>query len=740
MSTRLLALACVISLAGGCHTPPLQSIDETVAQLASHPFDVAPAPAPKPAEDQPPRAGGLPDATVPSQEVPRPKPPPGGAPSPFGGAPAPAPKPVDNRPPQEGAPQGAATPGREVSGSRPLRDNVIQASFTQVEGAAPGQGTQPLRKFKLRIPREVPGSETPLVRLPAERAQRKEAVARVYPQLPPLSEEPVPLPGPNGQPYTLAELQRLAAANSPALRQAASDVEAARGLLIQAGTYPNPTIGYETAPNPNNTATGALGFFIDQVIKTGGKLTLGAAAAQMNLVNAQLALRRARSDLATAVRGAYYGVVVARETVRVNKALARYTDEIYRLQADMLAGGFAASHEPAALQSQAFIIRLGYEQAIANYLYAWKQLVAALGLRQLPLSDVEGQVDRLVPYYDYDVILAHVLRNHTDVLTARSTLQGARYSLKLAQNTPVPDVEVRADVWKETTIMPLQYYHAISVGIPLPLWDKNKGNIRAAASALVRAAEGPHAVEVTLTTGLAAAYAPYKTNLAAVEYYRRNILPRQVQYYRGVFERRKIDPSAAFADLVSAQQTLVADVTAYLGVLGSLWTSVVGVADFLQTDDLYQLGKPLKLPELPDFDKLHDWPCPHPELASPTVKVRHTPAPDAHVGATTTPAATTPGAPGQQVDKPAETKAACTLTHAADPGRSAGHPDRRLPFLESPFSASFSVKAMRENFATFLGILEPPFGASTSVAAPPFAQPSAPLASDLSRPYSAASL
>ena len=149
----------------------------------------------------------------------------------------------------------------------------------------------------------------------------------------------MPLPGPNGQPYTLAELQRLAAANSPALRQAASDVEAARGLLIQAGTYPNPTIGYETAPNPNNTATGALGFFIDQVIKTGGKLTLGAAAAQMNLVNAQLALRRARSDLATAVRGAYYGLVVARETVRVNKALARYTDEIYRLQADMLAEG-----------------------------------------------------------------------------------------------------------------------------------------------------------------------------------------------------------------------------------------------------------------------------------------------------------------------------------------------------------------------------------------------------------------
>src|SRR6202011_1448938 len=135
--------------------------------------------------------------------------------------------------------------------------------------------------------------------LPAHRAEREGAVARLYPQLPPLAEEPVPLPGPDGRPFTLAELQRLAAENSPALRQAASDVEAARGLLIQAGTYPNPTIGYEVGPNNNNTATGTYAYFFDQVIKTGGKLTLGAASAQMGLENAVLALKRARSDLAT---------------------------------------------------------------------------------------------------------------------------------------------------------------------------------------------------------------------------------------------------------------------------------------------------------------------------------------------------------------------------------------------------------------------------------------------------------
>jgi cobalt-zinc-cadmium efflux system outer membrane protein len=452
------------------------------------------------------------------------------------------------------------------------------------------------------------------------------------------------------------------------------------------------------------------------VIKTGGKLNLLSAAMQMNFLNAELAFKRARFDLATTIRTDYYNLLVAKETLRVNKGLAHFTDEIFRLQADLLGGGFAASHEPAALRSQAFVVRLGYKQAIANYLYAWKQLVADMGLKQLPLSVVEGQIDRLIPNYDYDAVLAHVLRNHTDVLTARNTLQGARYSLKFAQVTPVPDIEVRADIWKEVTIEPKQHFLAATVSIPFPIWDKNQGNIRAAASALVRAAEGPHQVEVALTSGLATAYASYKTNLAAVEYYRGNILPDQVRYYRGVFERRKVDPTAAFGDLVQAQQVLVADVTSYLGVLGTLWTSVVNVANFIQTDDLYQLGTPLELPQLPDFDALHPLPCPHPQMACPPAGVGPTPTPVPNAGATTSPAPRTTWTPDQWIAKPRETLAAYLSMHASNPGQSVGGPDRRPPVFESPS------------------------GAPGPLAVPPFAQPSEPFAPDLSGRSSAASV
>ena len=101
-----------------------------------------------------------------------------------------------------------------------------------------------------------------------------------------------------------------------------------------------------------------------------------------------------------------------------------------------------------------------------------------------------------------------------------------------------------------------------------------------------------------------------------MEYYRRNVLPDLVRYYRGIFVRRQIDQNSAFGDLVAAQQMLSSNVTAYTGILGSLWSSAVSVADFLQTDDLFQVAKRRELPELPDFNALQDWACGHDTLAA----------------------------------------------------------------------------------------------------------------------------
>ena len=530
----------------------------------------------------------------------------------------------------------------------PPTQGIRQVAYQDNGPGQPPQTVADIKK-KFNIPSDIPGADAAPIpnefsRDPAVKLQQ---IRAIYAKLPPLPDAPKAVPGPNGKPYTLADLQQIAAANSPTLRQAASDVEQARGNLIQSAAYPNPTVGYQLLPSNDGTQSGGTGFTFDQVIKTAGKLQLQAAAAQKALDNAELALKRAHSDLATQVRNAYFALLVADETVRINRSLARFTDDVYLLQIDMAEPGVAAPYEPAALRAQAYTVRLALYQSIQNYVYSWKQLVSTIGDRQLPLSQVSGRVDAMIPYYDYDAVLEHVLKNHTAVLTARNGIDQAKANLKLQQVTPIGDVNLSLGLSKELVAAPKLWTQTVGVSVPIPIWDQNRGAILAAEAALIRAAEEPHRVEVTLTNGLANVYNNYTSNLAALEYYRRYILPDLVRTYRALYLRRGTDPGVQFADIVAAQQTLVTNVATYLNILGQLWTSVTGVADYLETDNLFQVGQPMGLPALPDFENIPGWPCSHPCQGSTT-------------GAPTTPGSTgivTPAAAGHTLPAPMPTSA-----------------------------------------------------------------------------------
>src|SRR5207253_5631552 len=111
---------------------------------------------------------------------------------------------------------------------------------TQAPEKPPGQRPPKLEE-RVRLPEELPGARTQLPvpgpELPEEK--RREARRALFPPLPRVDPDPEPQPGPFGHPLTLWELQQLAMANSPLLRQAAADVESAQGAVKQAGAYPN---------------------------------------------------------------------------------------------------------------------------------------------------------------------------------------------------------------------------------------------------------------------------------------------------------------------------------------------------------------------------------------------------------------------------------------------------------------------------------------------------------------------
>jgi cobalt-zinc-cadmium efflux system outer membrane protein len=536
-----------------------------------------------------------------------------------------------------------------------ITDEITAAGLSQTPGqpAAGGQTpstAQSALQNRLTLPPGLPGANAPAINLPPltpeNEAKRREAINKLYSPLEPLGPDPKPNPGPDGRPLTLADLQRLGLTNSPLLRQAAANVEAARGAAVQAGAYPNPQVGFEQDTINTAGSPAYVGGFFDQKIIMGSKLQLARAAATMDLKNAELALKRAETDLVSKIRGGYFAVIVAQENERISRDLAKFTTDIYQIQVEQVSkGGIAAPYEPLQLRALAIQARASLVTARNRYTSAWKQLVAAMGLPGLPPTELAGRVDAPLPVFDHDFVLNYALHNHTDVRTAENTFIKSQFNLRLARQTVIPDVDVRVMVQKDYTGIPFNMDPSVQIYFPLPVWDRNQGGIIQAQGNAVNASEESHRVRSDLTTRLADAFERYNTNRVLLSYYRDQILPDLVRAYRGIYLRYQTElapggfgpvapPAAAttppqFADVVVGQQNLITAVVTYVQTLGLAWQAVVDVADLLQTDDIYRVGDqvfPTECPApLPDIGVLPPLPCNHPcsPLPDPALKGAH---------------------------------------------------------------------------------------------------------------------
>jgi cobalt-zinc-cadmium efflux system outer membrane protein len=482
-------------------------------------------------------------------------------------------------------------------------DYLQQVAWVQPEplqGQKPPQRTPTQSRFS--IPPGLPGANAPpltflSVRLfgmsfPVENNALR--AGRLNPPLPPL---PPPLklaPGPEGRPLTLDDLQRLGMQYSPAIKKARAAVDAAIGAVKDAGAYPNPNVGYEH-DTVRTAVAGYEGFYIEQLIKTAGKLKLKQAAALMDLRNAEVALRRAETDLFYAIRTNYFEVLVARENARINQALAQFAENIYLVQINLTKpeAAPAAAYEPIQLRPLVYQARFNLLQARSSDLANWRQLAAALGRPDMPPTELAGTIDMALPNFDYDRVLGHILAWHTDVLTAENSIRQGQYNLALEKVNPIPDIDVRLLLQRDYTNQPFnQISPSLVAGITLPVWDQNRGKIWQMRANLAQAVANLEVTRNTLVSNLADAMNRYETSRMQVRVALQQIRD-QVRVYRALYSRRQSEPAAvSFGDLVTAQQTLAGFIAGYVTALGAQWQAVTDVANLLQSNNIYDEGQP----------------------------------------------------------------------------------------------------------------------------------------------------
>ena len=522
---------------------------------------------------------------------------------------------IDMRPADEGPkmlPEVSPRPMERGSSARaklgaPILDGGLMLVQATKENLQPDKDKKtPSMMEQLKFQDQVLGLKIEDIKLPSltQPEEYKKALAKYFPELPALPTLPLAQPGPEGRALMLADLQQIALRTSPVIRQAHLDIASAHGAALQAGLYPNPTVGYEADTIGSGRTQGQQGGFVNQTVKTGGKLSLARAAAQADVQIAEQKLRQAEAEVQTAVRANYFLVLSARTNYEVTRALAELTDRLYHVLYLQLTVGEVAAYEPMQIRVLALQARGQLVQAHNRYVAAWKQLAAAMGVPQMPLSALEGRIDMPVPRYEHDQVLAYVLTNHSDAVAATFGVEKGRHLVRLAEVQPFPDVNVNLVVQRDFTTPPFGTTYNVGVGVPIPLWDRNQGNIQSARAQLQRALQENLRVRNDLTSRVAEVFGRYETQRTMLKLYREQMLPNQVQAFRAAVGRHVADKTVSYYDLVTSQQTLAGLIASYLGALSDQWTSVVDIANLLQTRDLFQmqpLDEVAPIPDLPEF-------------------------------------------------------------------------------------------------------------------------------------------
>lgn len=403
---------------------------------------------------------------------------------------------------------------------------------------------------------------------------------------------PKPEPRNPSPALTLADLEGMALAHNPTLPEAQADVRASEGRRLQSGLYPNPTIGYEgreinTSPVYRG---GEHGLFVEQPIVTGGKLGLSRKVFATEAEQAQSEAAAQRQRVLNSVRIAYYRALGAQERVELTSELADLARRAATTSAELANVGQADQPDVLEARVEAGRARLDVLAARSAQESVWQELAATVGDPALPMTTLAGKLDDPLPEIDPKQALATMLSQSPEVQTAMQGVTRAEEALKRARAERLPDIQLRGGVDYNRELLglmnsPVGWEGEAEVGVQIPLFNRNQGNVRTAEAELTHARQELDRVQLALRSNFAAAFHDYAESAEVVSAYRDQILPDAGKAYQ-LYLAKYREMAAAYPQVLIAQRTWFELREEYTTALVAEWESAVAIQGFLLTDGL----------------------------------------------------------------------------------------------------------------------------------------------------------
>jgi cobalt-zinc-cadmium efflux system outer membrane protein len=288
--------------------------------------------------------------------------------------------------------------------------------------------------------------------------------------------------------------------------------------ILQAKIWELPQMsGYINAYNPQDKrvldAGRAKGFEVTQLIYMGGKKKNEIAFARSNKELAQLQFSQLLVELRTQLHTNYYNLYYEKlKLENTNKQLGYMNDLLKAYKVQSAKGNVSLKDE---VRLQSIVIQLNNDKVgINKNLLEFEQNLKVLtGITENIEPEISEEEAKLVltaqPFGDNDELKRKALENNADYLFILKLIDNSKLYAQWQKSLNVPDLNVGAEYDQASGTFNNEIN--LKVGIPIPLWKSNKGNVEKANYAIKQNQKNAEFQKLNLETKVQSAFQIWKT-------------------------------------------------------------------------------------------------------------------------------------------------------------------------------------------------------------------------------------
>ncbi len=288
--------------------------------------------------------------------------------------------------------------------------------------------------------------------------------------------------------------------------------------ILQAKIWELPQMsGYINGYNPQDRrfldAGRAKGFEVTQLIYMGGKKKNEIAFAKSNKELAQLQFSQLLVELRTQLHTNYYNLYYEKlKLENTNKQLGYMNDLLKAYKVQSAKGNVSLKDE---VRLQSIVIQLNNDKVNINKnLLEFEQNLKVLtGITENIEPEISEEEAKLVltaqPFGDNDELKRKALENNADYLFILKLIDNSKLYAQWQKSLNVPDLNVGAEYDQASGTFNNEIN--LKVGIPIPLWKSNKGNVEKANYAIKQNQKNAEFQKLNLETKVQSAFQIWKT-------------------------------------------------------------------------------------------------------------------------------------------------------------------------------------------------------------------------------------